>query len=306
MFSSFRKQIKNWITILTRLIRVCWMDIFRLIMWPCSNASPGAVWAWNTAFWAIFWLVLGLVAEKSPLESLHFSLGLDSWLLLLPLLSKDKHSQTFPKHDGALMYSLKFHQKNNHNKGNINKAREATLCIQRESDQGRKGSVPLTDRYLFTSNPATEQSLLLLIYRQPDPKKLSLAVSLCCCPWSLTTLNCDCSSYIWYNPHSAQLSVTAVCRKYDAERNKAETVNSSTAALSFSLVSPCRFQKNWRWKRKSKKQPTPTLYLLSFALADRQLCNRIGQNVVIVAVAEGADFLHQKALGAVHGHDVVV
>ena len=47
-------------------------------------------------------------------------------------------------------------------------------------------------------------------------------------------------------------------------------------------------------------------YLFSLALADGQLDDGVGQDAVIVAVAEGADLLHQQTLGAVHGHHVVV
>ena len=39
---------------------------------------PGAIWTQNTMLCAIFLLVLGLFAEKSSLESLDSSLGLDS------------------------------------------------------------------------------------------------------------------------------------------------------------------------------------------------------------------------------------
>ena len=67
---------------------VCWIDMFRLIMWPCSNTSSGAICSWDTTCWAIFLLALSSFAEKSLLESLDSSLALDSWALLLRLSTK--------------------------------------------------------------------------------------------------------------------------------------------------------------------------------------------------------------------------
>ena len=144
---KFRKQVKNWKVISTMLILslllggyflVDHVILFEHLFWNHMDTRHHVL--------SHFLTCTQLFAEKSLLKSSDSSLGLDSLALLLPLSSKPSIFQ--PSENVTVLFltfSLKFHQKRKTIKTKaawsveIHKAREATACIERKSDQERKG-----------------------------------------------------------------------------------------------------------------------------------------------------------------------
>ena len=157
---KFRKQVKNWKVISTMLIlslllggyiSIDHVILFEHLFWSHMDTRHHVL----SHFLTCTRLLTCLFAEKSLLESLDSLLGLYSWVLFLPLSSKQS---TFKPSKSVRVLFLNIFTQTSHTHAHtqkpkttktigtkaawsheINKAREATLCIQRKSDQERKG-----------------------------------------------------------------------------------------------------------------------------------------------------------------------